>query len=154
MSDVSQGQGWWLASDGKWYAPDQVSADAAPAAVRAPANRGAVVLVAMVAALVMSFAVIGVGYRVGHAGPTRQHWSSGTRIAIVTACELMGPDGGGGNASISPTSCNCLVDGLEAAGVTDAQVQDVISGELPPEKLDGPANKAAAKCRITDIGDL
>lgn len=22
MSDVSQGQGWWLASDGKWYAPE------------------------------------------------------------------------------------------------------------------------------------
>jgi hypothetical protein len=25
MSDVSQGQGWWLASDGKWYPPQQVS---------------------------------------------------------------------------------------------------------------------------------
>ena len=23
MSDVSQGPGWWLASDGKWYSPDQ-----------------------------------------------------------------------------------------------------------------------------------
>lgn len=23
MSDVSQGPGWWLASDGKWYAPEQ-----------------------------------------------------------------------------------------------------------------------------------
>ena len=23
MSDVSQGQGWWLASDGKWYPPQQ-----------------------------------------------------------------------------------------------------------------------------------
>lgn len=23
MSDVSQGPGWWLASDGKWYPPDQ-----------------------------------------------------------------------------------------------------------------------------------
>jgi hypothetical protein len=23
MSDVSQGPGWWLASDGKWYRPDQ-----------------------------------------------------------------------------------------------------------------------------------
>jgi len=22
MSDVSQGQGWWLASDGKWYPPE------------------------------------------------------------------------------------------------------------------------------------
>ncbi len=24
MSDVSQGPGWWLASDGRWYPPDQV----------------------------------------------------------------------------------------------------------------------------------
>src|ERR1700683_2819362 len=24
MSDVSQGPGWWLASDGKWYSPAQV----------------------------------------------------------------------------------------------------------------------------------
>jgi hypothetical protein len=24
MSDVSQGPGWWQASDGKWYSPDQV----------------------------------------------------------------------------------------------------------------------------------
>lgn len=23
MSDISQGEGWWLASDGKWYAPEQ-----------------------------------------------------------------------------------------------------------------------------------
>ena len=30
MSDTSQGPGWWLASDGKWYAPQQQSA-AAPA---------------------------------------------------------------------------------------------------------------------------
>lgn len=22
MSDVSQGEGWWLASDGKWYPPE------------------------------------------------------------------------------------------------------------------------------------
>jgi len=173
MSDASQGQGWWLASDGKWYAPDQISADqvevtgatepaastsaalsSAIAAVKSPAHRGAVVLVAMVALLVMGFGVVAVSTQVGQAGPTKQHWSAGTRIAIVTACELMGPDGGGGNASISSKSCNCLVDGLEAAGVTDSQMQDVISGELPPEKLDGPANKAAAKCKITDIGDL
>ena len=34
MSDVSQGPGWWLASDGKWYAPDQAPgyrAEPAPA---------------------------------------------------------------------------------------------------------------------------
>ena len=36
MSDVSQGEGWWQASDGKWYAPghqpnDQLPAPPAPA---------------------------------------------------------------------------------------------------------------------------
>lgn len=30
MSDVSQGPGWWQASDGKWYAPEQASGAAAP----------------------------------------------------------------------------------------------------------------------------
>ena len=38
MSDVSQGPGWWLASDGKWYPPQQAAptAPAAPAAPTAP----------------------------------------------------------------------------------------------------------------------
>jgi len=31
MSDESQGQGWWEASDGKWYPPDQVPGTAPPA---------------------------------------------------------------------------------------------------------------------------
>lgn len=32
MSDQSRGQGWWLASDGKWYPPAPPSPAAAPAA--------------------------------------------------------------------------------------------------------------------------
>ncbi|HEX2575688.1 MAG TPA: RDD family protein [Aquihabitans sp.] len=32
MSDVSQGPGWWQASDGKWYPPEQAPAAAAPTA--------------------------------------------------------------------------------------------------------------------------
>ena len=31
MSDTSQGEGWWQASDGKWYPPSAVSADDLPA---------------------------------------------------------------------------------------------------------------------------
>ncbi len=31
MSDVAQGPGWWQASDGKWYSPEQVPGDATPA---------------------------------------------------------------------------------------------------------------------------
>jgi Short C-terminal domain len=32
MSDTSQGPGWWLASDGKWYAPELAAQPAAPPA--------------------------------------------------------------------------------------------------------------------------
>jgi TM2 domain-containing membrane protein YozV len=34
MSDTSQGEGWWVASDGKWYAPE--AANQAPIATPAP----------------------------------------------------------------------------------------------------------------------
>jgi hypothetical protein len=42
VSDVSQGEGWWLASDGKWYPPSAPSAPAeVPAGyVSAGGNRG------------------------------------------------------------------------------------------------------------------
>jgi hypothetical protein len=36
MSDVSQGDGWWQASDGKWYPPEQQPAAQAPSAAGAP----------------------------------------------------------------------------------------------------------------------
>ena len=36
MSDVSQGPGWWLASDGKWYSPEQVPGYAGPPPVPGP----------------------------------------------------------------------------------------------------------------------
>ena len=35
MSDVSQGEGWWLASDGKWYPPAS-----APPSIAAPVPPG------------------------------------------------------------------------------------------------------------------
>jgi hypothetical protein len=38
MSDVSQGPGWWQASDGKWYSPEQAqNAPPPPAYAAAPA---------------------------------------------------------------------------------------------------------------------
>jgi len=36
MSDTSQGEGWWQASDGKWYAPEQQSSS--PASTPSPAG--------------------------------------------------------------------------------------------------------------------
>jgi len=33
MSDVSQGEGWWQASDGKWYPPEAAPADGTEAPV-------------------------------------------------------------------------------------------------------------------------
>ena len=37
MSDTSQGEGWWQASDGKWYRPEQLPA---PPVVPSPASDG------------------------------------------------------------------------------------------------------------------
>jgi hypothetical protein len=37
MSDYSQGPGWWQASDGKWYPPDDAPPPAAPGPFTAPA---------------------------------------------------------------------------------------------------------------------
>lgn len=45
-ADASQGPGWWQASDGKWYPPDQVSASSpasvppAPGTPSAPTSAG------------------------------------------------------------------------------------------------------------------
>ena len=36
MADTSQGDGWWVAADGKWYPPESAPA-AAPAAAAPPA---------------------------------------------------------------------------------------------------------------------
>ncbi len=36
MSDISQGDGWWIASDGKWYAPEQHPNYVAPVAPAPP----------------------------------------------------------------------------------------------------------------------
>jgi len=40
MSDTSQGEGWWLASDGKWYAPPPATAAPAGPMPGAPAPGG------------------------------------------------------------------------------------------------------------------
>lgn len=37
MSDVSQGEGWWVASDGKWYPPTDAATPAAPTFLSASA---------------------------------------------------------------------------------------------------------------------
>jgi hypothetical protein len=41
MSNTSQGPGWWLASDNKWYAPEQAPPSAAPVATAPPMPVGA-----------------------------------------------------------------------------------------------------------------
>ncbi len=40
MSDVSQGPGWWQASDGKWYAPQQAAGGAPDPGLGTPAAGG------------------------------------------------------------------------------------------------------------------
>ncbi|GJM36786.1 MAG: hypothetical protein DHS20C19_01530 [Acidimicrobiales bacterium] len=48
LADTSQGDGWWVAADGKWYPPE--SAPAAPAAAAAPPAAPAVAQTATPAA--------------------------------------------------------------------------------------------------------
>ncbi len=43
MSDTSQGPGWWQASDGKWYPPEQAPGYQAPAGGGAAAGGGGAV---------------------------------------------------------------------------------------------------------------
>ncbi len=55
MSDVSQGQGWWIASDGKWYPPElHPSVRAQPEAAVAPGAATTVTVEAAPAAAVSS----------------------------------------------------------------------------------------------------
>ena len=57
MSDAPQGEGWWLASDGKWYPPQTQTPAAAPVTAPPPAPSGgrskAPLIVAIVAVLVI-----------------------------------------------------------------------------------------------------
>ena len=52
MSDRSQGEGWWLANDGKWYPPESRPASPSPAAasglVGRPRSVGLTILLAIV----------------------------------------------------------------------------------------------------------
>jgi len=41
MSDASQGPGWWLASDGKWYPPNQATTQTVPQGADPPPQWGA-----------------------------------------------------------------------------------------------------------------
>jgi hypothetical protein len=48
MTDTSQGDGWWLASDGKWYPPESashVAAKASPSAESPPVSSGTRVMI-------------------------------------------------------------------------------------------------------------
>jgi hypothetical protein len=41
MSDVSQGEGWWIASDGKWYPPNAQPPSAGPQSAQVPTSASA-----------------------------------------------------------------------------------------------------------------
>jgi hypothetical protein len=69
MADQSQGPGWWVASDGRWYPPDQAPAVPPPETWAAPSSgsppprgltAGARVALAVGAALVGILVVVGV----------------------------------------------------------------------------------------------
>ncbi len=189
VSDHQVAEGWWLASDGKWYAPHLVSAsvtgptaaptdrpaaasaepsfdtttnseaagpDVAPAEAPKTPNRSVVIVGALIAVFLIGFgslfaltSVTGTN-PLASSGPKAQKWSIGTKVQLATGCEMQGPDGGGGNASVTSSSCKCWVDAMAKGGLKESVVQDVIAGNEPYSKIEGPASKAATKCGLSD----
>jgi hypothetical protein len=68
MSDTAQGQGWWLASDGKWYPPESAKPPPpppppppapAPHVALEPTGHGALILNRMLAIVGVLTAIVG-----------------------------------------------------------------------------------------------
>src|SRR5664280_498213 len=80
MSDVSQGEGWWQASDGKWYPPEQQPNDQLPtpppqAAAESPGDQPGVVANPGVSRPAFSFDV--------------KRWSKPERITVIATLVLL-----------------------------------------------------------------
>src|SRR6185295_6942049 len=92
-SNVPPAAGWWIASDGNWYPPEQATAVASqpgPATSASPSpstNRnGTVVAIAAVGALLFALlAMVAVFVVVRHDGGKR--WSSAVRSSFIAGCK-------------------------------------------------------------------
>jgi hypothetical protein len=139
--------GWWLASDGNWYAPDQVSASASTTPATEIANKGVLVLMGLALVFVLGVAALGGGYFLTRGGTTKAHWAPETRATFVAGCVI---EGAGTSASLTPSTCGCWADGLANAGVTESDMQTLDEHDTK-SAVNAKVEKAAAKCHITGV---
>ena len=98
MSDMSQGPGWWLASDGKWYPPGSGSGGrpSTPDAISKPGSRkGVLVLigviaVALIAGGVTAAVIISGSNRAVYPAEALPSSPSSTTNAVTAANEVRG----------------------------------------------------------------
>ena len=149
MNETIQASGWWLASDGNWYPPEQytgtpatVLADAAP--VQKGLSKGMTVLIGLAVILVLAVGAVG-GTRFLVGGSSGTHWSSATKQIVVSGCV---DDGS------SQKSCKCFADELEKSGVTESELMTLGSLGTPAAMMTQPdamshAVQAVGKCGIS-----
>ena len=153
MDETTQASGWWLASDGNWYPPEQFTgtptatatapAEAAPS-VPGGLSKGTTVLIGLALVLVLGVAAVG-GARLFTGGGSGSHWSSAIKQGVVSGCV---DDGN------SKKSCGCFADELEHAGVSESELMAFGSMSSAPmvaaqSDVMSPAMKAISKCGIS-----
>jgi hypothetical protein len=151
MNETMQAAGWWLASDGNWYPPEQspgtpvpsAPAEAAPS-VPGGLSKGTAVLIGLALVMVLGIAVVG-GARLLTGGGSGSHWSSALKDSVVSGCV---------NDGSSKKSCGCFADELEHAGVSESELMafgSMSSAPLVAAQSDvmSPAMKAISKCGIS-----
>ncbi len=130
MDETMQAQGWWLASDGNWYPPEQhpdaqsIAAAGTPATASTPTalptraaqsglSKGSVVLIGLVLVLVLGVAAVG-GVHFFAGGSSGSHLSSAFKSSIVSGCVN---DGSG-----DQKSCQSAADEIEKSGLTESEL--------------------------------
>ncbi len=149
MNETIQASGWWLASDGNWYPPEQhASAQATAVADAAPVqkglSKGMTVLIGLAVILILAAGAVG-GTRFLVGGSSGTHWSSAAKQSVVSGCV---DDGS------SQKSCKCFADELEKSGVTESELMTLGSLGAPALMMTQPdlmtqAVQAVGKCGVS-----
>ncbi|MCU1460667.1 MAG: hypothetical protein JWO37_742 [Acidimicrobiales bacterium] len=147
MSDQSQGQGWWLASDGKWYPPELN-----PAALPTTAPSGATrplyrkpwfIVTGSIVALLILASVVGGGKKshnanlatVAHTTSTQETSAASATIATVTTAAATTV------ATVPPTTT--------APRPTNSPTTKRAPVYVPPPTQAPPPSPAAGTCTAT-----
>jgi len=119
MSETSQGDGWWVASDGKWYPPEQAASDAPSPIESAPPTEPIPAVGGFTAASSTPFAAVGGGQPpyipTGPQGTTPPpEKGGGSKTALVAiVCLLVGALLGGGVAYATTSGTDEAEPGAE-----------------------------------------